>query len=229
MKTINFIFILIAIITIFIISWYLSNNSFKLDTNKNNTFQTLKKPNVNNSNKKDTIPQIKPITSNNLNTNINNTLIVNETDIINCGETSIEDILVKSFKGEAVNYDENLVLSCLGKNILDNCNPSKGVINNKNYPSIYEVKKDNDICSVRLTYNKTTVRKDPGGNLLANEYIECPIKLSTKEINKNKPGEYAFNLFAYNISGVFMEAKTLDMAKERRHEGCSGERINSFI
>lgn len=131
--------------------------------------------------------------------------------IINCG------IDKKELDFQDTDPETNDVLVCLGKSLLDNCKASKGTLNLGMMGKInFTIKKGfNQKCVGIIEYgdidtkNISSTDDKRVAEILANHYIECPLKLESfaeeymgiksKEELIKTPGRFALGVYSYIV------------------------------
>ncbi|MEX2028932.1 MAG: hypothetical protein WD963_00410 [Candidatus Paceibacterota bacterium] len=135
-------------------------------------------------------------------------------------------------------YESDGVLACLG-NSARLCENARAILTDDLFPTIFQILKNQDTCTFRLSYESNSTLLDINGTPLARQYISCPINIvkaidesNPKSITFNPPstenlGKYASEIYFYGTIGLFMEN---DVDRNRIQAlGCSGEYINSVI
>jgi len=170
--------------------------------------------------------------------NINNTptptpVVQPATQIKDCG------IMKTALKfGVSSTYENNSVLSCLGKSAV-NCENTKGTLTDDFFPTIFEITKLPDSCDFKLSYPPNSTLTDITGKKLAGQSISCPLNI-VKAIDNTNPAapqfiasdktdlsKYASQIYFYGTLGLFAE-NNLDQNKIK-NLGCQGEYIQSMI
>jgi hypothetical protein len=140
--------------------------------------------------------------------------------------------------GVSSTYENNSVLSCLGKSAI-NCENAKGTLTDDFFPTIFEITKLPDSCNFKLSYPSNNTLTDIAGKKLAGQYISCPLNI-VKAIDNTNPAapqliasdktdlsKYASQIYFYGTLGLFAE-NNLDQNKIK-NLGCQGEYIQSMI
>lgn len=135
-------------------------------------------------------------------------------------------------------YENNSVLSCLGKSAI-NCENAKGTLTDDFFPTIFEIIKLPNSCDFKLSYPSDSTLIDITGKKLAWQYISCPLNI-VKAIDNTNPAapqfiasdktdlsKYASQIYFYGTLGLFVE-NNLDQNKIK-NLGCQGEYIQSMI
>lgn len=169
--------------------------------------------------------------------NVTDTMVTPAAPVVlakDCGTSASPDL--KNSK----TYKDNAVLNCLGNSALS-CEEANAVLTDALFPNMMEIVKDQNTntCNFRLSYSNDSKLTDANGNILAGQYISCPLSI-VKMIDDSKPSapvfkaptltdvnKYAGQIYLYGTLGVFME-NNVDINKIQAL-GCTGNYINSVI
>ena len=156
---------------------------------------------------------------------------VEQVSVVDCGITESPDVRNQT------TYLKDPVLKCIGENA-HTCTPATAIVTSEFFPTNLEIKKEGEVCSVKIMYSSSSSLMDVFNKPLASRFISCPVSVvknldTTKEnvsfrnSSKDNLTQHGFDIYFYTTLGLFID-NDFDNTKIKALQ-CSGDYIQSVI
>ncbi|MEA2097553.1 MAG: hypothetical protein U9P70_00520 [Patescibacteria group bacterium] len=156
-----------------------------------------------------------------------------EDDPIAQHECGMSESLDSDIPINQINYETDDTLVCLGNSLLNECKPSKAILDTFNAGKINFEIKNNEDCTVRMEYGGIEQISSIAQKQYANKYIECPLdidqlKSQSEQNPSEKPGTFAFSVYFYigiesmnpntKCEGTLLESQDIKISNETKED-----------